>query len=294
MKRCPSCNRTFEDDAYSVCPVDTTPLVSDSAALNQGTLNLPASVPEQRQSWQPLYVSQQTQAHGSGNRKIWIGIAAVVLVLVAVSLILVFTLSGKSLGKYEGSLRDLFPEKIGNFKRVSPPSHWNADVLYLKYKDSYLAMYEIPHSDPKDYHCDSTVRAYNFTSADEAKEGMRVFKRQELPDTPDLKVTEKTTSAGDWSEIIWDIPTGRQFAVLWTNGSVFFFLENTDMPRGGEQTTQCGKDIRDFENNFSYSIAVGSDSSRSSNMDSPARKRGEVDNTTNSTNATNATTTKIK
>ena len=35
MKRCPTCNRTYNDPALAFCPADGTPLVADAPAYQQ-------------------------------------------------------------------------------------------------------------------------------------------------------------------------------------------------------------------------------------------------------------------
>jgi len=209
------------------------------------------------------------QANGQSSRKIYL-IGGVALLLLIVSIVLFFALSNKSLGNYNGSLSDLFPDKIGDFKKVSTPSHWKADAPpYLKVKDSYLASYQIPEVAPPPSrekpplgHCDATLSVLNFFSTDEAKEGMKEIRRQQFSDTlgdgkPEFQITEGSkkkglSTVGDRFEIVGNIPMGRVFAVMWTNGSVLFFLKHTGFPRTKEQEVQCEKDIRDFESSFSY------------------------------------------
>jgi hypothetical protein len=247
MKRCPSCNRTFEVEAYSVCPVDATPLVSEMPASGSESSIISPST-QQRTS---------QQKYGGNKRKIFlIGGAALALILV-VGFVLLLLPSVKSLGNYSGSLNDLFPEKVGDFKKGAIPPHLKPDgPPYLKPRNSYLANYTWDNK-----HCDVAVYALNFSSADEAKEGMGEIKRQEFSGTlsdgkPIFNITEgskknRLTTIGEKWEVRAHLPMGRQAQVIWTNGSVLFFLIHPPQ-RSEEDATQCERDIFDFEKNLAY------------------------------------------
>ena len=60
MKRCPTCNRSFEDESLSFCLDDGTPLIADSGgrADSQATLVSPAPVVPPRESNNPVPPTQ--------------------------------------------------------------------------------------------------------------------------------------------------------------------------------------------------------------------------------------------
>lgn len=61
MKRCPTCNRTYPDDAPGFCPHDATTLVSDAPANNPLPPTQAASYGNQQQQYTPQQYAPQQQ-----------------------------------------------------------------------------------------------------------------------------------------------------------------------------------------------------------------------------------------
>lgn len=117
MKRCPTCQRSFDDDSLSFCLEDGTPLVTEVASRgdSQETLVSPrppgvesasGSAPAQPYSElpgkstvsaSPYRPPETPYAPRSGGRKTWpwiVGVAAILSVAVVAILIVVFTVPG--------------------------------------------------------------------------------------------------------------------------------------------------------------------------------------------------------
>ncbi|MEK6337399.1 MAG: DUF4440 domain-containing protein [Acidobacteriota bacterium] len=117
MKRCPTCQRSFDDDSLSFCLEDGTPLVTEVASRgdSQETLVSPrppgaesagGSAPAQSYSQlpgkstvsaSPYRPPETTYAPRSGGRKTWpwiVGVLAILSVVVIAILIVLFTVPG--------------------------------------------------------------------------------------------------------------------------------------------------------------------------------------------------------
>jgi len=111
MKRCPTCNRSFEDDTLSFCLEDGTPLVTEAVgrADSQETLVSPrppetsgGPAPTQPYVQRPGIGTSPYQAPSppyaaSGIRKTWpwvVGVLAILSVLAVAIVIVVFTVPG--------------------------------------------------------------------------------------------------------------------------------------------------------------------------------------------------------
>jgi hypothetical protein len=127
MKRCPTCNRSFEDDTLSFCLEDGTPLVTEVGGRSdsQQTLVSPrppetsgGSAPTQPYvqrpgaSTSPYPAASPTYGPGGGGHQTWpwvVGVFAILSVAVVAILIVVFTVPGI-----------LKPTENGNRQQPSP------------------------------------------------------------------------------------------------------------------------------------------------------------------------------
>lgn len=173
--------------------------------------------------------------------------------------------SQSSLSNYKGSLNDLFPEKVGNFKRehrklidvdVNIPSPNEAKI-----KDSFTDRYSGNSAG-----CTITISADNFFSADKAEEKMKETKNHYSTSRSPLtkeagsrfSITEGSkkkglTMIGNRLEVRANEPMSDTLEIFWTDGSVLFSLSSG--VRGvynDQEANQCVKDVFEFENNFPY------------------------------------------
>jgi hypothetical protein len=238
MKRCPSCNRTIDDDSQSFCPSDGSRLIADTAPAasedplqatimatpsmrpsselppppdayytNSGQLNQPPppapaappwpqqnqyqaespwpsqpapnlAPPPQNPAWQqaPSGALPNAPARKGASLKLLIGggIGCVALLIVGViGIAIVVAMSGPSgkMNPYKGSLRDLAPGSIGDFKRT------DVDTLGDRDKTGFGRVKEaIGVSYAKGSESEVNVFIGNYDSAEDAKAGLRSFK----------------------------------------------------------------------------------------------------------------------
>lgn len=243
MKYCPSCNRTFEVDAYAVCPVDATPLVDGTLAFDPERLLTSSSTQ-----------GKPEQVNTRNRRKIFLISGAALTTMIVV--VLFFALSAESLGNYAGHLSDLFPEKVSKF--VKGENAYNAQIAeQIKAKEVYQAVY---HSAPPDKPFGFEVEADNFLSNEDAKEEAKKLILDKLSGklvdgAARYKVDKGAkkmgwSTVGDRYEVRGDIPMGSMTYVIWTNGSVLFTIRGGG--RNNEEAKSVERAILDFERDFPH------------------------------------------
>jgi hypothetical protein len=165
--------------------------------------------------------------------------------------------SSKPLGEYRGSLSELFPEKVGDFKREQARSRETSGPGFYGATAAYQALYT----------SDKTAidfQAINFPSEEKAKEAVRQMARE--PTNRDIR--EDTKDLGN--RVQGRTGPHDTLFVLWTNGSVVFTLDSADYYPGQLQKTtkspgeepSLNPDERDrliltFERDFPYNITSG-------------------------------------
>ncbi|MDQ3919661.1 MAG: hypothetical protein M3348_14415 [Acidobacteriota bacterium] len=105
MKRCPTCNRTFDDPTLAFCTADGTPLVADAPAYQQ-----PPPPPPQQPQYQPagqqFYPQQQPPQMSFGQQPAGrrAGFAKTAFILGLISLVL-FVVASLSMWRFWSSFR---------------------------------------------------------------------------------------------------------------------------------------------------------------------------------------------
>lgn len=263
MKRCPSCQRAY-DDTQNYCFDDATPLVRDSATNDLAkTLVINPPPPPVYQTYQPQQQWSPPVGRQGVSSKVFICAIAGLVLVVGLS-IYFLKRSGSSSAStyhgsfssisagtgippvYEGSLADLMPESVGNFKKESqetPPPP--AEFRKFDPKASIQAMYRSSNGQLV------RVRAINFGDRGDAGGAFSQIKDQfEAAEkssgrfsgpTPTFNPRSKDGSNGNRWEICDYQPGGRCFKkLLLTNGSVMFAISGNE------------NDALDFEKNFPY------------------------------------------
>ncbi len=82
MKRCPTCNRTFDDDAVTVCPDDGSALSgAREAPATQGYTGLGGKATWNPSQDQIAEIQQYVATTTKSQRKIWPWVVVVVVIL---------------------------------------------------------------------------------------------------------------------------------------------------------------------------------------------------------------------
>ena len=207
MKRCPSCNRSFDDESLGFCPHDGTGLemAASSAPVElQATMMAPPpsiggssfpspppppapdsgrfNPPPPSPSWAPPSASQASQlTRGGGiNKKLifgGVGCLALAVIVGVIGIGLLFAFSGPSskMNPYKGDLKDLVPEKAGTHTRV------DVDVLSEKDKKDFGKVNEALGVAYKGS-SETDIRMFvgNYSSSKDAENGLKSFRDESL------------------------------------------------------------------------------------------------------------------
>lgn len=203
MKRCPTCNQTFADEALSFCLSDGSRLVSDSStaptdelqatmmatppSLGGGSYPAPPpqsapgsgsfNPPPPNQSWPAPSVPNKAATPKSGgvNKKLifgGLGCVALIAIVGIVGIVLLFAFSGASskMSPYKGELKALTPETVGSYRR--------GDIDPLKDIDK-KSLGKVSEGMDVDYKSSSNVDikmlVCNYASSEDAEEGLKSF-----------------------------------------------------------------------------------------------------------------------
>ena len=203
MKRCPTCNQTFDDDALSYCLNDGTSLVSEissvptvelqatmmatppslggssyppppqSSGPGSGSFNPPPPNP----SWAAPSAQQTAATPKSGgiNKKLifgGIGCLGLAFIVGIVGIVILFALSGASskMNPYTGDLKALVPENVGTYKRTDVDPMGDRDKKSLGKVNEGLGVAYKGSSDT-----DIRMLVCNYSSSKDAEDGLKSF-----------------------------------------------------------------------------------------------------------------------
>ena len=129
MQRCPTCNRTYPDDAPAFCPHDATRLVHDAAAYSS------SAAPVQTSPYTET-PQQYASPRRGGRRKLPLILGSIVL-LAGIAAGLYFLLRPKPPA-------GTFPNQVGQYKLKHRPDHKSPHDLNIEPVDSWWSTYERP------------------------------------------------------------------------------------------------------------------------------------------------------
>lgn len=202
MKRCPTCNQTFDDDGLSFCLNDGAGLVSETqpaktdelmatmmatpsslggssypppssySGQDSGSFNPPSNPP-----WTTPATQQKSAPPKSGgiNKTLLfggLGCVGLAVIVGIIAIVVLIAISGPSskMNPYKGELKTLVPEVVGEYKRVDVDPMGEKDKKDLgKVNEGIGVAYKGTS--------DSEIRMLvcNYSNAKDAEEGLKAF-----------------------------------------------------------------------------------------------------------------------
>jgi len=242
MKRCPTCNQTFDEETLNFCPNDGSGLVSETKLnpppeLQATMMATPSSLggssypppppssggpgsgsfnpPPPNPTWTPPSTPSANSAPKGGgiNKKLLfggLGCVGLAVIVGVVAIVLLFAFSGPSskMNPYKGDLKALVPENLGKYKRTDVDSLRDADKKYLgKVNEGYGVSYKGSTDE------EISMLVCNYASSKDAADGLKSFTDEGVSNgwSRSEKGSKKIgwRTVGDRYTMTKDFPTGK-------------------------------------------------------------------------------------